>query len=151
MRNTTYVDTSNLSRNAVAGTLRRFLRYIKPHRRNVGIAFITLSIAALLNLIPPWATKIVVDDFIANADAAGALRVAGALLLVYLARSAFNYMNFYIFGRVSQVIVYEIARDMFRRLLRHSMRFFESQRTGETVSRLTADVNAVQQAMQARF
>ena len=150
MRTNTYVDTSNLSRTAVTGTLRRFLRYVKSHRRNVGIAFVTLSLAALLNLIPPWATKIVVDDFIANADAAGAMRVAGALLLVYLARSAFNYMNFYIFGRVSQVIVYEIARDMFRRLVRHSMRFFESQRTGETVSRLTADVNAVQQAMQGQ-
>ena len=150
MRTATYVDTSNLSRHAVAGTLHRFLNYVKPHRRNVGIAFGTLSIGALLNLIPPWATKIVVDDFIANADGSGALRVAGALILVYVARSAFNYMNFYIFGRVSQVIVYEIARDMFRRLVRHSMRFFESQRTGETVSRLTADVNAVQQAMQGQ-
>ena len=74
---TTHVDTSNLSGRAVAGTLRRFLKYVRPHRRKVALAFGALSIAALVNLVPPWMTKIVVDDFIAQGDAAGALRLAG--------------------------------------------------------------------------
>ena len=47
-------------------------------------------------------------------------------------------------------MIYDIGRDMFRRLVRHSMGFFESQRTGETVSRLTSDVQALQQALQGQ-
>ena len=147
---TTHVDTSNLSGRAVAGTLRRFLKYVRPHRRKVALAFGALSIAALVNLVPPWMTKIVVDDFIDEKDAAGALRLAGVLILVFVCRSILNYINFYLFGRTSQQIVYEVARDMFHRMVRHSMRFFETQRTGDTVSHLTADVNAVQQAMQGQ-
>ena len=146
----TYVDTSNLSGRTVAGTLRRLLYYVGLHRRHIGIAFVALSIASLLNMVPPWALKIAVDDFIPQADAAGAVRIAGAMMLVYLARGALNYLNFYLFARSSQTIVYQVSRDMFVRLVRHSMRFFESQRTGETVSHLTADVTAVQQAMQGQ-
>ncbi len=146
----TYVDTSNLSGRTVAGTLRRLLYYVGLHRRHIGIAFVALSLASLLNMVPPWALKIAVDDFIPQADAAGAARIAGAMMLVYLARAALNYLNFYLFARSSQTIVYQVSRDMFVRLVRHSMRFFESQRTGETVSHLTADVTAVQQAMQGQ-
>ena len=146
----TYVDTSNLSGRTVAGTLRRLLYYVGLHRRHIGIAFVALSIASLLNMVPPWALKIAVDDFIPQKDAAGAVRIAGAMMLIYLARGALNYLNFYLFARSSQTIVYQVSRDMFTRLVRHSMRFFESQRTGETVSHLTADVTAVQQAMQGQ-
>ncbi|MDE2768606.1 MAG: ABC transporter ATP-binding protein [Chloroflexota bacterium] len=146
----TYVDTSNLSGRTVAGTLRRLLYYVGLHRRHIGIAFAALSIASLLNMVPPWALKIAIDDFIPRADAAGAVRIAGAMMLIYLARGALNYLNFYLFARSSQTIVYQVSRDMFVRLVRHSMRFFESQRTGETVSHLTADVTAVQQAMQGQ-
>ena len=146
----TYVDTSNLSGRTVTSTLRRLLYYVGLHRRAIGIAFLALSAASLLNMVPPWALKIAVDDFIPQADAAGAARIAGALMLVYLARGALNYVNFYLFARSSQTIVYQLSRDMFVRLVRHSMRFFEGQRTGETVSHLTADVTAVQQAMQGQ-
>ena len=149
MRNT-YVDTSNLSGRTVTSTVRRLTYYIGLHRRAITIGFLALSVASLLNMLPPWALKIAVDDFIPQADAAGAARMAGALMLVYLARGALNYLNFYLFARSSQTIVYEISRDMFARLVRHSMRFFEGQRTGETVSHLTADVTAVQQAMQGQ-
>ena len=146
----TYVDTSNLSGRTVTSTLRRLLYYVGLHRKAIGIAFLALSAASLLNMVPPWALKITVDDFIPRADAAGALRIAGALMLIYLARAALNYLNFYLFARSSQTIVYQLSRDMFVRLVRHSMRFFEGQRTGETVSHLTADVTAVQQAMQGQ-
>ena len=146
----TYVDTSNLSGRTVTSTLRRLLYYVGLHRKAIGIAFLALSAASLLNMVPPWALKITVDDFIPRADAAGALRIAGALMLIYAARGALNYLNFYLFARSSQTIVYELSRDMFIRLVRHSMRFFEGQRTGETVSHLTADVTAVQQAMQGQ-
>ncbi len=145
-----YVDTSNLSGRNVAGTLRRFMGYVASHRRPVSLGAAALVAAALINAAPPWAMKIAVDDFVAQSDAAGAIRIAGALVLAYLLRAVLGYVNFYLFARTSQTIVYEVARDMFARLVRHSMRFFESQRTGETVSHLTADVNALQQAMQGQ-
>ena len=89
----TYVDTSNLSGRTVAGTLRRLLYYVGLHRRHIGIAFVALSLASLLNMVPPWALKIAVDDFIPQKDAAGAARIAGAMMLIYLARGALNYLN----------------------------------------------------------
>ncbi len=145
-----YVDTSNLGRAAVAGTARRFAGYLRPHARTIGLAFLALGAAALLNVVPPFATKIVVDDFLTTGDFEGVLRIVLALVGVYVARSLFNYVNFYLFARTSQTTVYEIARDMFARLVRQSMRYFETQRTGETVSRLTSDVQAVQQAVQGQ-
>ena len=105
----TYVDTSNLSGRTVAGTLRRLLYYVGLHRRHIGIAFVALSLASLLNMVPPWALKIAVDDFIPQKDAAGAVRIAGAMMLIYLARAALNYLNFYLFARSSQTIVYQVG------------------------------------------
>ena len=145
-----YVDTSNLGREAVAGTARRFAGYLRPHARMLALAFVALVAGALLNLVPPLAMKIVVDDFLASRDFDGVLRIVMALVGVYLARSLFNYVNFYLFARTSQTTLYEIARDMFTRLVRQSMRYFETQRTGDTVSRLTSDVQAVQQALQGQ-
>ena len=145
-----YVDTSNLGREAVAGTARRFAGYLRPHARMLALAFVALVAGALLNLVPPLAMKIVVDDFLASRDVDGVLRIVMVLVGVYLARSLFNYVNFYLFARTSQTTLYEIARDMFTRLVRQSMRYFETQRTGDTVSRLTSDVQAVQQALQGQ-
>ncbi len=146
----TYVDTSNLAPKAVASTARRMTAYLRPYTRRLVPAAASLVIASLLNLGPPWATKIAVDDFIAQRDFGGILRIVAVLVVIYIARAVFGYLNFFLFARISQRVIYDIGRDMFRRLVRHSMGFFESQRTGETVSRLTSDVQALQQALQGQ-
>ena len=150
MRQMTYVDVSNLSREVLVGTARRLWAYVRPHGRSLLVAMGGLLLLSLVNLVPPWTTKIAVEDFIPNKNLIALALACIGLVGVYMARGAVGYLNVYLLTKISQVLVYEIARDMFHHLVRLSMRFFERQRTGETVSMLTADVQAVQQAMQGQ-
>ena len=79
----TYVDTSNLAPKAVASTARRMTAYLRPYTRRLVPAAASLVIASLLNLGPPWATKIAVDDFIAQRDFGGILRIVAVLVVIY--------------------------------------------------------------------
>ena len=65
MRRGAYVDISNLRSPGVAiGAAGRLLNYLREHRGNLVDALAALVIVAPLNVVTPWVTKIVVDDYL---------------------------------------------------------------------------------------
>ena len=142
-----YVDISNLRERGVAtGTARRLLGYLREHRLSLIGALLALIVVASLNLVAPWITKIVIDDYLPNEDFGPVLWALLILFATYLLRAATNMLTIILVQRSGQIVIFNLAQDLYRHLLRLSMRYFERETTGETLSRLTADVNAVQRA-----
>ena len=142
-----YVDISNLrERGAAAGAAKRLLGYLREHRLSLIFALLALVVVASLNMVAPWITKVVIDEYLPTGEFGPVLWALLILLGTYLLRAATTMLTIVLVQRSGQIVIYSLAQDLYRHLLRLSMRYFERETTGETLSRLTADVNAVQRA-----
>jgi subfamily B ATP-binding cassette protein MsbA len=131
------------------GTLRRLWSYMAPHRAIIVAAAGAILVVSGLSMLPPWLAKYVIDDVISRPNNAGRVlaQIGGALLVIHVARAVLTYANRYAIAWVGQKVVLSIGKDMFERLERLPLKYFEKQESGQTMSRLVNDVNAVQQAV----
>src|SRR5918912_937648 len=75
------------------------------------------------------------------------LGIGAAMLAIHVARALLTYANRYSIAWVGQRVIIQIGREMFGRLERLPLRYFERQESGVTMSRLINDVNSLQMAL----
>ncbi len=123
--------------------LRMLWRYLKPHTRRLALAGLAMLGVTATTLAMPYLLKVAVDTHIAGGD----LRGLTIITIVYLGVVGLSwlasYWQSYLSSWVGQHVVHAIRADLFRNLLRQSMRFYEDERVGSIVSRLTNDVDAL--------
>ena len=110
-------------------------------------AGVSLVAAALLTLTFPVAFRRVIDHGFGNGDAALIDRYFLALLAVAGALALATSVRFYLVSLIGERLVADLRRGLFDHLLGMSPAFFEAMRTGEVISRLTADMAVVQSAV----
>ena len=120
--------------------LREFLSYYRPHRRLVLLDFGCSALAGLLELGFPMAVRAFIDRLLPAGDVPLILLAIAALMLVYVANAGLLSIQTY-FGHVLGIgIETEMRRRAFEHLQNLSMRFYDGQRTGHLVSRVTTDL-----------
>jgi ATP-binding cassette, subfamily B, multidrug efflux pump len=122
---------------------KRLLAYLRPHRRAVLAAFALIVAMAGLDLVGPWLTKVAIDRYIAKGDAAGLARVAGLYLLALAAAWAVRFGQTYIMQMTGQRIMQDLRREIFGHLQRLHVGFFDRNPVGRLITRVTTDVDAV--------
>ncbi|HVC35053.1 MAG TPA: ABC transporter ATP-binding protein, partial [Chloroflexota bacterium] len=127
--------------------LRRLGEIIATQKRQIILAMITIMLSSALQMIPPEATKYVIDVLIPTANTRLIIALAIALTMLYLARYGLLYVSRYAVALASQQLVYEMARRLFENVQRLSLRFYERNGTGDIISRTTSDVGVIQQAL----
>ncbi|HEV7214396.1 MAG TPA: ABC transporter transmembrane domain-containing protein, partial [Chloroflexota bacterium] len=110
------------------------------------ISCLAVLAASAINMAPPFFTKVVVDSDIARGDDSRLLVISLALIGLQVARYALTYVNRYAVAMASQQLVYRAAKDLYERLLTLSLRFYEKNGSGEIISRVTNDINVIQNA-----
>jgi ATP-binding cassette subfamily B protein len=123
--------------------LRRLLRYLRPHSANVAAAFALIVAMSLLDLVAPYLTKVAIDRHIARGDAAGLARVAGLYLLTLAAAWAVRYWQNQIMQMTGQRIMQDMRREVYAQLQRLHVGFFDRNPVGRLMTRVTTDVDAV--------
>jgi ABC-type multidrug transport system fused ATPase/permease subunit len=98
----------------------------------------------LMDLIPPWLIKIVIDMLVIGVPDSTVYWVAGSLGVSYLARNLFNYKRIMLNNKVEQKVVFDIRSHVFQSLQRMSLNYFENRSTGEIMSRVNDDVTHVE-------
>ena len=131
----------------VRGTLLRLYAYARPYYGRWGAAGVTLAAMSLLQMAPPWITKTVIDQAIPQGNASLVLLCAGALVVLHILRGAMAFANRYVVTWVGQHVLYLIGRDLFTHVQRLSLRFYERREAGDIMSRLTNDINVLQQTL----
>ena len=124
--------------------LKRLWRYLAPYRlRMLGaLGALTVSAAAVLSL--GVGIRMLVDDGFASGDAASLDRALGALLAAVLVMAAASWGRFYLVSWLGERVIADIRRDVYSHAIGLSPRFLETMRTGEVLSRLTADTTLLQ-------
>ncbi len=122
--------------------MKRLIGFLKPHRRLViWLAFLTLSLAALLT-IGPIVTGAIVDEVIATQQFDLLPPYLALLLGVALVRALFQYYYSRDRERLGQHVVTDIRTALYRKLLALPYSFYDNEQTGRLMSRITSDVES---------
>ena len=127
--------------------LSRLLEYLKPFKVTLVLVTVFVVIYTLLGLLGPYLMGRAIDQFIGGKNPAGLLRTVLFMLGAYLANNLFQAAASLIMARVSQDALKLIRRDLFEHLQQLSIGFFDTHTTGGLMSRLTNDVDAINQAV----
>ncbi|MEX2281732.1 MAG: ABC transporter ATP-binding protein [Gemmatimonadota bacterium] len=120
--------------------MRRLLTYLRPYRARVALAVTVLLIGAALDLVAPWLTKVALDRAVPARD----LRLLGILCLVFLAATLIGFVIEYFQTMLTtwlgQKVMYDLRREVFAHLQRLDLRFHDRNPIGRLMTRLTSDV-----------
>ena len=124
--------------------LRGLVPFLSPYRAVIGAALLALLAAAAATLGMPIAVRYVIDAGIGSAQAAAVDRYFIALFSLAAVTACFAALRFYLVSWLGERVVADIRSAVFRHVLEMSPSFFEVTRTGEILSRLTADTTLIQ-------
>ena len=127
--------------------LKRLLPYLGPFKAALGIVFVFVVIYILLGLVGPYLMGVAIDRFIANKDLAGLTRLALLMLAAYLLNNLFQAVANWVMANISQRALKQVRTDLFRHLQSMPLSFFDRNPAGELMSRLTNDIDAINQAV----
>src|SRR5438105_7343160 len=118
-------------------------RLTAPYRLRTVLSVFSLLAATATALAPPFLSKYAVDDGIRRHDLTKLWWIVGAFLLAGLANWGMSYVQTYLTGWVGERILADLRNKLFRHLQRLSLGFYERNRAGVIISRLTNDVEAL--------
>jgi ABC-type multidrug transport system fused ATPase/permease subunit len=120
-------------------------RLTAPYKARTVLSVFSLLAATATALAPPFLSKYAVDDGIRKHDLQALWWIVGAFLLAGLANWGMSYVQTYLTGWVGERILADLRNKLFGHLQRLSLGFFERNRAGVIISRLTNDVEALDQ------
>ena len=131
----------------VRGTLRRLLRYLLHYRWQLVLVVILVALATGLGTLGPYLMGRAIDDYILQNDLSGLMRLLSLMILAYLLASVVNWLQSFVMVGVSQHTIRDLRDDLFSHLQLLSLRFFDQRTHGELMSRLSNDVDLVNQTL----
>jgi len=125
--------------------LARLARLARPYRRRALLSVAAMIVVTLSGLAVPYLLKVAIDGGIT----AGNLDVLTWVIAAFVAVSSVNlgasYLQTYLTSWVGSHIIFDLRRNLFTHLQKLSLDFFSRQKTGWIVSRLTNDIDALDQ------
>ncbi len=129
-----------------ARTIRRvstLARLTKPYRARTTLAVVSLVAASLTALAPPFLAKLAIDDGISTGNLDDLTLIVGLFVLAGLANLGTSAAQTYFTGWTGERILADLRNKLFRHLQRLSLGYYERNRAGVVISRITNDVEAL--------
>ena len=124
--------------------LRALLPFLAPHRAILFAALAALLVAAAAMLAVPAALRQLIDHGLVTANETVLNRYLFGFVGAAVVFGVFAALRFYLVTWTGERVVADLRQAVYRRVVRMDPMFFESTRTGEVLSRLTADTTLVQ-------
>jgi subfamily B ATP-binding cassette protein MsbA len=122
----------------------RLLKYLKPYWRWVVVSIVCLLLLTILNLLPPLFQKQIIDEVVGQRLLSHLPRLVLELAGVYALTHFLRFGDLYLRHVLGERFILDLRVLLYDYLQRLSISFFESQQTGEIMSRITNDVNALE-------
>lgn len=131
----------------VKKSINRLLYFFSPYKFTLIFVFILVIIFTLASLVGPYLTGIAIDEYIIPGDLPGLARIAILMLGAFLASSLLQIFSGWIMADISQSALKQLRTDLFGHLQELSLGFYDKNRAGDLMSRLTNDINAINMAV----
>lgn len=142
------------------GTLKRLLRYLKPHRRHIITVFIAAALSTVFSIVGPKlmgnAITVLFEGIYGKFQgipgaAVDFTKIRDILFLLaglYVLSSLFSYIQQYLMAGVAQKTVFDLREDINQKLERLPLKYFDSHSHGDTLSRVTNDIDTIGTTLQ---
>jgi len=120
-------------------------RLTKPYRRRTLLSVFSLLTATATALAPPYLAKVALDDAVRGQGGTKLVVVVAVFVAAGLANWGMTYVETYMTGWVGERILADLRNRLFAHLQELSLGFYERNRAGVIISRLTNDVEAIDQ------
>ncbi|MCW5842489.1 MAG: ABC transporter ATP-binding protein [Caldilinea sp.] len=125
----------------------RLLPYLKPYRGTLLFVLACIVIYTVLGLVGPYLLGVAIDRFITPKQPDGLAAIALLMLAVYAFTNLFQAIAGWVMAAVSQGTLQRVRQDLFTHLQRLPLSFFDRNPAGELMSRLTNDIDVINQAV----
>jgi subfamily B ATP-binding cassette protein MsbA len=131
----------------------RLVGWLKPYRLRIAAALLLMGVYSGLTVLVVYLTKPVLDEGLfakpMTPDEGRLMleyvaKLAGLALIATAVKGVAKYGADYLVGWVGQKVIFDLRMSLFSRLQTLSLRYFHERRTGELISRVIADVGAMQ-------
>ncbi|MBS5917829.1 MAG: lipid A export permease/ATP-binding protein MsbA [Negativicoccus succinicivorans] len=129
----------------------RLLHYVVPYWRRGVAAIIAMILGALTTLAVPWIIRNIIDEVLAAKNLVALNWIALGILVLFFLRGVFSYIQGYLMSYIANRVIIDIRNEVYARVQRLSLRFFDTRKTGSLMSRLTNDIGALQTAIVDNF
>jgi ATP-binding cassette, subfamily B, multidrug efflux pump len=143
--------------------MRRLLGYLRPYRAQVLVALVAIILKAGVDVLGPYLTKVAIDKYLASRTTShswldrylssdpmtGIAQIAAMYLGLLLASFVFEFTQTYIMQWAGQKVMFDLRAEIFRHLQRLHVAFFDHNPVGRLVTRVTSDVDALNEMFTA--
>ena len=133
------------------GTLRKLMRYLGRYKALLVLVVVLLVISSACNVGGSYLLKPLINDYILLGDFPGLAKMLCLMAVVYVTGAACSYAYARIMVHVSQNTVAKIREDLFDKMQRLPLRYFDTHTHGELMSRYTNDIDTVSEALNNSF
>ncbi len=138
-------QTHDRPQQSVIAVYGRMLKFIMQQRRHLFLALATVIGTSGLSLVVPYMSKLVIDRAIPEQNGTLVLFIGVTIVATSALLGTLNFFSSYLMSIVGQNVIYDFRQRLYRQLQSLSMSFYDNRRTGELMSRVTNDVNSIQQ------
>ncbi|WP_342510101.1 ABC transporter ATP-binding protein [Sporosarcina sp. FSL K6-2383] len=129
------------------GTMKRIWRYMEKQKLAMIASIIFVVISTLLNVLVPYLMGVIIDHYIIPKDMPGTLRLLAWLAVIYTTAAIFTWLQTFLMVRVSLKTIRLLRQDLFNKFQTLSLRFFDKRTHGDLMSRVTNDIESLNNAL----
>jgi len=138
-------DDTRLDRATASQVLRRLGRLLRPYRRQIIVASVVLVAQTACLLAGPALVRAGVDQGLLEQDGAALNRIACVYLIVAVVGLVLGRLVIWLVSRTGEQFLRSLRERVFRHLMALSLDFYDREKTGRLVSRMTSDIDALQE------
>jgi len=125
--------------------LKRLFNHLKPYWKKLLVILTLLLLWTGLELLPPLFQRTIIDDIVQTGDTSRLVPLVSGLIGIYLALQLVSAGDLYLRHALGERFILDLRVELYAYLQRLSLSYFERTSTGELMSRITNDVNALEQ------
>ncbi|HET7290964.1 MAG TPA: ABC transporter ATP-binding protein [Vicinamibacteria bacterium] len=143
------IEDDPLEKSYDSKLLLRLLAYLRPYLWPVIASFVLIIAMAGLDLAGPYLTKVAIDEHIQKGDGQGLLRIAALYSLILALAFVVRFGQVFILQMTGQRVMLDLRRQIFGHLQKLHVGFYDKNPVGRLVTRVTSDVDAVNELFTA--
>ena len=122
----------------------RLLSYVKPYWKSTVVTLIAMLVVSVGNLVPTWiAGRIIIDEIIVQRDIGRLHWIVLLLLGIYFVKSVGVMLAEWLSHEIAEKIIYDMRTQIYSHLQKLSFRFHKDSTTGDLMSRVVNDIDAM--------
>ncbi len=121
--------------------------YIKPYIKRLSVSIVLSILTTAMALVPPYITKMMVDDIIPDKNMRMLVITIAALMGVYLLQYGLGALRAYLLRITGDMIIVDLKKDIYAKAQYLPMKFYDKTSTGSIINRINSDTTQLQNFM----